>query len=196
MPPRPFSLLLLGLSLGCTPAMFSAAKSGDVAKLEARKNAGDDLEACFVGNTPLAYAAQWEQVEAVKKLLALGAKVDGVCVEGGLASTPLRSACTAGNLEIVKLLVEHGAAVNGVEHPTGWILPLEAAAGAPADAAERPRRVAIIRYLRSKGADPNHKGRASTPLARAKDEGFTEAVAALEEPLPEPKAEPKLDAKP
>lgn len=184
-------LLILGLTAGCTPALFSAAKSGDVATLEKRKSAGDDLEACFVGNTPLAYAAQWEQVEAVKKLLALGAKVDGVCVDSGLASTPLETACTAGNLEIVKLLVEHGAAVNGVEHPTGRILPLEAAAGAPADAAERPRRVAIIRYLRSKGANPNLAGRSGTPIARAKEEGFTEAVTALEEPLGEAKKEPE-----
>lgn len=167
------------------PPLFSAAKSGDAAAVEARKNAGDDLESCFAGHTPLAYAAQWEQKATVEKLLALGAKVDGVCVQDGIASTALRSACTAGNLEIVKLLVEHGANVDGVTHQGSKIQPLHAAASMPADAALRPKKAAIVAYLLGKGANANAKNEyGETALQIAKKDGFTEAATALEAPPP------------
>ncbi|HJZ90497.1 MAG TPA: ankyrin repeat domain-containing protein [Gemmataceae bacterium] len=58
------------------------------------------------GENALHIAVWWQDIEAVKLLLAAGINIDQ---PGDLGHTPLHEACMRGSLEIVRLLVEHGA---------------------------------------------------------------------------------------
>ena len=58
------------------------------------------------GDNALHVAVRWQDVGAIKSLLAAGVNVNQ---HGDLGHTPLHEACMGGSLEIVRLLVEHGA---------------------------------------------------------------------------------------
>jgi len=58
------------------------------------------------GENALHVAVRWQDIEAVKLLLAAGININQ---HGDLGHTPLHEASMCGSLEIVRLLVEHGA---------------------------------------------------------------------------------------
>lgn len=58
------------------------------------------------GENALHIAVAWDDIEAIKLLLAEGININQ---PGDLGHTPLHQACMRGSLEIVKLLVENGA---------------------------------------------------------------------------------------
>jgi ankyrin repeat protein len=58
------------------------------------------------GENALHVAVRWNDVEAIKLLLAKGINVSQ---PGDLGHTPLHEACMAGSLEMVTLLVDNGA---------------------------------------------------------------------------------------
>jgi uncharacterized protein len=60
------------------------------------------------GENALHVAVLWDDIEAVRLLLAAGINVNQ---PGDLGHTPLHEACTRGNLEVVKLLLAGGADV-------------------------------------------------------------------------------------
>jgi ankyrin repeat protein len=60
------------------------------------------------GENALHVAVLWEDIEAVRLLIAAGINVNQ---PGDLGHTPLHEACTRGNLDVIKLLVEAGADV-------------------------------------------------------------------------------------
>jgi YVTN family beta-propeller protein len=79
------------------------AKAAAALKAEIDRPHGDQT-------TPLSKAVTRGDLEAVKKLIADGAKVNGRQSENG--TTPLHDAALRGNLEMVKLLIKSGANVN------------------------------------------------------------------------------------
>lgn len=108
---------------------------------------------------PLLEAVKKGDVQEVRSILASPAfnKRD-IDDRGTTGDFPLVVAARRGNLEIVKLLIEHGAETD-VGKKDGERTPLlEAAAGGYTD---------IARYLISKGADVNARGKGLTPLLAA-----------------------------
>jgi len=90
-------------------------------------------------------AADVGDVEAVKRMISRGAKVDEL---NYLGAPPLQYAVARGHIEIARILVDNGADVNFRIKEGGT--PLMGAA-----TCLKPRS---IEFLLSKGADPNKKG--------------------------------------
>lgn len=63
------------------------------------------------------YACQFNNIEAVKWLWALGVEVDSA---DQIGLTPLMFACQNGNLEMVNFLIDNGASVESVFQHTRW----------------------------------------------------------------------------
>ena len=109
-------------------------------------------------------------VALVKKLIKSGSLDVN---QQAMGWTWLHIAATKNQLEIAKVLVENGAELN-VRHPMTKATPLAQAA--------MTGSTEVVKYLLSKGADPNIKLRANVSLLRAvRDEGMTEMAALLEQ---------------
>ncbi|WP_293676322.1 ankyrin repeat domain-containing protein [uncultured Phenylobacterium sp.] len=67
------------------------------------------------GNTPLAIAAGWGDVQAVALLIAAGADVDAKVEDG---DTPLHRAVSFGHADVVRLLIENRASA-GIRNDDG-----------------------------------------------------------------------------
>jgi ankyrin repeat protein len=124
-----------------TQSSFDALRQGDVAKVKAAINNGDDVNSRDMdGNTLLMQAAVYAATADLDFLLAHGADVNAANKAG---HTALMRAMP--DLAKVKLLVEHGANVNAVA--SGGNTPLLIAAHIrSADE--------VVRYLIQNGADP------------------------------------------
>jgi ankyrin repeat protein len=146
--------------------------------------AGVDVNAPdIIGNTPLMYAAQNSNLEAVKLLLSKGANVNvvsappgGLTVKNGVIQlgqmTPLILAATGSSVDVVKALIASGANVN-VKEARG-MTPLMAAVST--DHGD----LNILKALLAAGADVNAKSLAGeTALDWAQKSGATPAVAEL-----------------
>lgn len=96
-------------------------------------------------------------------LIGLGADVNAPDADGW---TPLRHAILQGNVNLVKALVENGADVAKVEG--GRTLPILLAAGS-LDIRDAEKRAEIVRYLLTRGADPDQRQPVTgmTPIALA-----------------------------
>ncbi len=122
-----------------------------------------------VGFTALMVAAEGENIEAVKLLLAKGADVNA---KTGGGVTALHLAANNGNLEIVQLLLDRGASVNDKDPEGNTPLMVSAASGS--------LNAGIVRALIDKGADVNFKGLDDrTAIYWAKKKGDTEIVKIL-----------------
>ncbi|MDO8332105.1 MAG: ankyrin repeat domain-containing protein [Fluviicoccus sp.] len=99
----------------------------------------DPRTTSYVYVDPTGYAAEENNLEALKLLLAHGARVDGN------DSRELRAAAGNNNLEMVRLLVEKGAKVNGANDYGTTALHQAANRG----------NAELIQYLILKGANPN-----------------------------------------
>lgn len=124
---------------------FSAARKGDVLKIEDLLNKGvkiDDIDKN--GRTALIEATVNHQIQVAKFLLEKGAKTNIVDKDGFSA---LRAATASGDSSIAKNLIVAGADVN-LKHPTGiTVLMVAAATG----------HINVLQLLLSVGADINAK---------------------------------------
>jgi len=103
-------------------------------------------------STPLHTAAMQGDEDAVRRLLAEGARVDA---RDGFGATPLHRAAGMGHVQVMELLLDNGAPVDAVQLQ-GWT-PLHAAASGG--------RVEVARVLLDHGADVNAQDdEGKTPL--------------------------------
>lgn len=112
----------------------------------ANQQTQDPRTTSYVFVDPVAYAAEENNLEALKLLLAHGGTVDGH------DSRELRAAAGNNNLEMVRLLVEHGAQVNGANDYGTTALHQAANRG----------NAEMIQYLILKGANPNAREKHGT----------------------------------
>jgi cytochrome c len=95
-------------SLALAAPIHDAAKSGDIAALEAALAAGADVNENDGRVGPLHLAVTRGHFEAAKLLLARGADVNG----DSAAGAPITIAAFKGNAKMVELLLAHGADPN------------------------------------------------------------------------------------
>lgn len=106
--------------------LFEAAALGDVARLEELLLEDSDLATASSpdGFTPLHYAAFFGSPEAVRILVAAGARLEARSTNQEFApdATPLHSAVAAGRMDNAEVLLEAGADPNARQH--GGFTPL------------------------------------------------------------------------
>ena len=107
--------------------------------------------------SPLMVAAEHFDLEAVKKMVELGADVNAKTT-GDNVATPLKSAIMGGSLEKVRLLVESGADVNPFADRETNFSPLALAAVRDYED--------IFDYLLSKGADPHWRDHKNSTILK------------------------------
>ncbi|KAL6847064.1 hypothetical protein ACP4OV_022917 [Aristida adscensionis] len=146
-----------------TPMLF-AAQNGSVPVLKYLIDHGGD-PACTdsSGSTPLHYAAEHGQCEALRLLLSRGVPVDPLDLHGA----PLHKAASKSQDEAVKILLEHGADPNRVFNHIFSPL-MKAICG---------QSLKCVKLLVEAGADVNIR-RPSGPsiLIEAVDDGLTDIV--------------------
>lgn len=119
-------------SLAQSPAqvndrLFQAAKAGNVTAIESALAAGADVDALDYserknGRSALSYAAQNNQPDAIRTLVAAGAQVN---LANNTGYTALHHAAEAGATEAAKALLELGADRNA--HHMGGFTPRQVA---------------------------------------------------------------------
>jgi uncharacterized protein len=188
-------------------ALHKAAAAGDVKAVEAATDAGSIDARDSAGRTPFHVAAYQRKTDAMKALVAKGADpnalegqaYDAVTIAsvaddvetlkvalalGNKASnmtspydgTALIAAAHLGHDEVVRILIEHGAPLNHVNN-LGWTALIEAVILGDGG----PRHQKTVEHLVKAGADASIADRSGmTPLAHAKQRGYTEITALLE----------------
>jgi len=153
--------------------IHDAAKSGDIAGVQAELDKGVDVNAKREGgSTSLHGAAEGGHGEIVKLLISAGADLHARTVPmlGGGGWTPLHSAARQGHREIVELLIANGSDVNSRDSSGKSSLH---------DAALEGHKE-IVELLIIKGADLNtESGYYGTPLHVAAGIGHEEIVELL-----------------
>jgi ankyrin repeat protein len=128
------TLLLLSAAVFATAAdtrVADAAQLGDVNAVRTLVKQKVDVNgAQGDGSTALHWAAQKDDVEMAKILLAAGASVNATTRLG--AATPLFMACRNGNAPMIELLLKSGADPNSIDEHGTTPLMMAAAAGNPA----------------------------------------------------------------
>ena len=126
------------------------------------------------GNLPIIAASKYGEIERAQELIAMGANVNDVGGERGIA--PLILASENGYLEMVKLLLDNKADVNA-EGENGWTVLMWASHEGHCD---------VVELFLSNGAnvdgisiDDNSKERETTPLILASGNGHLEIVELL-----------------
>lgn len=134
-------VVVLGMTMGASPAAFEALRNGDAAALVKALDAGASVNAKDErGQTLLMHAAVYLPVDGLRLLMDRGADVN---LTGKGGATALMVA--AGNFEKVRLLVERGADVNA--RSAGGNTALRHALALPAGKES-------VLYLIRKGAKP------------------------------------------
>jgi len=160
-------------SSGWTP-LHSAGACGSVPCIRLLLDAGADVNAASQdgGRTALDLAAQGSHVEAVKELLAKGARLDAHWDHRG---TPLHRAAERNDRKLVEILLAAGADINSRtrrEQFGGEVTPLFVAVAGGRDD--------VAKLLIGKGADVNARSAfGSTPLHSAAALGNLEMVKLL-----------------
>lgn len=148
-----------------TIALWSAARAGDLARVQEALRQGADVNAKHPdGGAALIKAADRGHQEILQALLAAGAMVDGRDAEGW---TALMWSAERGRLELVNLLIAAGADPKARNE----------AGGVPIMPAALNGHVKVLKVLLEKGAEVNAAANdRSTALMVAAREGQTEAL--------------------
>lgn len=122
--------------------VHACARTGAVKRLRALLKKDPALIRALTaeGETPVHQAAKYDQIEALRFLIAQGGEVNARSKRG---VTPLHLAAAFGELEAVKLLLEKGAEVD----------PKEETGMTPIMAAQAGGHPAVVEALRQAGAD-------------------------------------------
>lgn len=158
-------------------AWIASAKAGDCARLQALLDEGMDVNLKQRSEdepevTALKHAAMNGHLQAVKLLLAAGAKPDERFGAGSDSDqqTALMHAAKAGQLEVVKTLIDAGAVAVAKDRIGMTVLHYACDGG----------DVATIEFLLKQGANVELKTKGgNSPLMTAAGEGNAEAVQAL-----------------
>ena len=150
-----YKLIVLVLFIACvhfdglTQDIYDACRKGNVEQIKRLSKLNPDTinTPNHSGYTPLLIAGYRNQLEAVKVLLELGAKVNVLSEEG----TVLTAACYKSNIELVKILLEQHADVNSKNN----------AGTTPLMFAIMAENEEIVRLLLSHGADIHAKDNAN-----------------------------------
>ncbi len=127
------------------------------------------VEGAF-GYTSIHYAARFNSISAIRKLLELGSNIEASSEN---EFTPLHSAVVWGNKEAVQFLLENGANIEALDEKENT--PLLLAAGHEVD-----EFVEVVQALIKKGANIEARnGRDMTPLHLAAELGHLEVVEVL-----------------
>jgi ankyrin repeat protein len=153
------------VELGAPIDIFEASVLGKVDRIQEilRANPARVSEHAPDGFTPVALAAFFGQLAAVKTLIAAGADVNAAA-KNGLRVQALHAAVAGRNLEIVKAVLDAGADPNA-QQQAGFRPMHEAGTNANRKLAE---------LLLSRGADPtltSDDGKSAIDLAREKGQG-------------------------
>ena len=148
-----------------TITLWSAAREGDVGRVQELLRQGADLNANHPdGGTPLIKAADRGHREVLQALLAAGATVDGKDAEGW---TALMWSAERGRIEVVNLLLAAGANPNA-RNEVGGVAIMPAGLNGHID---------VLKLLLEKGAEVNANATdGSTALMVSARQGQTEAV--------------------
>lgn len=105
------SVIFILLAAGCTPALWTAAKEGNIADINKLLEKGANINERTGGyeGTALMIAAEKGQTEAVKLLIEKGANVNE---KDGSNVTPLMYAALYDHANIAKILIENGADID------------------------------------------------------------------------------------
>lgn len=147
-------------------ALMAAAHNGHTQIITLLLDQGADPHARGLSGTALVFAAAMGRTEAVRLLL----ERDAVDREDVFLTVALCVAAEGDHLETMRLLLDAGADVNASGSGAGQNA-LHAAAGAG--------RLAAVRLLLERGANPDTAGYAGTPLTFALRRGHSAVVAAL-----------------
>jgi len=144
---------------GSTPLLWAVYQS-DHARMAELIAAGADVStANNFGATPMAEAARLGDVESLRLLLKAGADVNSANAEG---QTALHSVARTGNVDAAALLLKHGANLEARES-WGGQTPLMWAAS--------QNQPAMVKFLISKGADPDARATVREWTRRVTAEG-------------------------
>ncbi len=155
----------ISLLRDCSPMdIYEAAQFGDVPRLKAHLDAGEDPNAPGVrGTTPLMEAMKSGSLPAARLLLDRGANVNKKRADG---ATALHLAALYGDVSLTGLLLDRGANINASGKPERPATPLTYAV--------RQAQVEVVALLLKRGADLKHgQGEAALELAvREAGDGF------------------------
>ena len=152
------SIALFGLSVAFAGPLQDAAKSGDLAQVEALLEKGVDINASEGIGTALHWSIFLGHANVTQRVLERGANANA----GGTLGTPLHINAMKGDAHITGLLLKHGANPNAAR-PNG-MTPLHAAA--------RGGHIDMARQLIDHGADVNAlDANMEPPLHLAKTQG-------------------------
>lgn len=99
---------------------MTAAGDGDLAEISRLIMLGASVDYKNIrGETPLSFAAAWNQLDAARLLLQLGADPNVVDKTGG---TPLMLAAQHGSPELVKMLLDHNANAKAKDNANNTVL--------------------------------------------------------------------------
>ena len=156
---------IFGTASDATIALWSAAREGDIARVQELIRQGTDVNAKHPdGGTALIKAADHGHQEVLQTLLAAGATVDGRDAEGW---TALMWAAERGRIELVNLLLAAGADPKA-RNEVGAVPIMPAAMNGHVD---------VLKVLLAGGAEVNATANdRSTALMAAAGEGQVEAL--------------------
>ncbi len=163
-------LVALFLSHGCILDIFSAAATGQTARLQALLEEDADLVnvAAVDGFSPLGLASFFGQTEAARLLIQRGAQVNQPS-KNMQKVMPLHSAAAGQHLEIARMLLDAGAQIDAVQE--GGFTPLMSAA--------QNGQVEMVRLLLERGADRTRQTEDGRSAYNFADNHSDPAVAAL-----------------
>lgn len=143
-----------------------AVARGDMAEIEKHVNAGININVhAQDGLTPLHWAVAGP-IEAMEKLLALGANPNATSLEG---ATPIMNAVQSNKPDKLNLLLQSGADINYRDNRVFTALHRAAEMG----------HIEIVKILLANGADRSIEAEGHTPLSLARAQSNSEIIELL-----------------